>query len=96
MLLWEEEILQGPARLGQIIFESNQTFGSCANGDLASSKNITQGNLRLCHGHSDIWSFQLYGQFLVVPDFPILKLFGYMVTFIGNTSLKTDGINAHI
>ena len=27
----------------------------------------------------DIRSFQLYGQFLVGPDFPILKIIGYMV-----------------
>ena len=27
----------------------------------------------------DIRSFRLYGQFLVGPDFPILKIIGYMV-----------------
>ena len=31
---------------------------------------------------SDIWSFWLYGQFLVGPDFPIPKFFGYMVKFL--------------
>ena len=51
---------------------------------------------------SDIWSFRLYGQFLAGPDFPILKIIGYMVKFriygqfYGELKPKTDGINAHI
>ena len=30
----------------------------------------------------DIRSFRLYGQFLVGPDFPILKIIGYMVKIL--------------
>ena len=48
----------------------------------------------------DIWSFRVFDKFLAGPNFPILKLIGYMVNCMGNSSLtvnsKTDGINAHI